>query len=94
MPPLSSNRAAWCVACTLGIAPTPGLVGQPPRPAPPKSFTLPAKHDVTLPNGMRLTFVPYGAVPLATVSLIIRTGAIDESADQVWLSKLMGDYWL
>jgi predicted Zn-dependent peptidase len=43
---------------------------------------------------MRLTFVPYGAVPLATVSLIIRTGAIDESADQVWLSKLMGDYWL
>lgn len=66
----------------------------PPAPAAPKDFTLPAKQELTLPNGMHVTVVPYGRLPLVTVSLVIRTGAIDEAADQVWLSKLMGDFLL
>lgn len=63
----------------------------PPAPAAPRPFTLPATRDTLLPNGMKVTLVPYGWLPLVTVSLIIRTGAIDEGADQVWLSKLMAD---
>jgi zinc protease len=64
----------------------------PPAPETPKDFKLPATHEFALPNGMRVTLVPYGRVPLATVSLVLRTGSIDESAQQVWLSKLVGDF--
>lgn len=64
----------------------------PPAPGTPKDFTLPAKHEFTLANGMHVTLVPYGRLPLTTVSLIVRTGSIDEGADQVWLSKLTGDF--
>jgi zinc protease len=64
----------------------------PPAPAAPKDFSVPAKHEFTLANGMHVTLVPYGHVPLATVSLDLRTGAIDESPQQVWLADLMADY--
>jgi zinc protease len=64
----------------------------PPAPGAPRDFTLPAKHEFTLANGMRVTLVPYGRVPLATVSLSLRTGAIDESPQQVWLADLMADF--
>lgn len=64
----------------------------PPPAAPAKDFALPVRQDFDLPNGMRVTLVPYGPLPLATFTLAIRTGAIDERADQVWVSKLMADY--
>jgi predicted Zn-dependent peptidase len=64
----------------------------PPPAAAPKDFALPAKHEFTLANGMHVTLVPYGRLPLATVVFDVRTGSIDESADQVWLAKLMGDF--
>lgn len=66
----------------------------PPAPAPAKDFVLPSRHEVSLPNGMRVTLVPYGTIPLTTISLVLRTGAIDEARDQVWVSKLMGDFLL
>jgi zinc protease len=65
-----------------------------PKPGPAKNFRVPARQDVTLPNGMKLTLVRFGSVPLATVSLILRTGAIDESPDQIWMSRLMSQYLL
>lgn len=61
----------------------------PPAPAAPAPFTLPATKETTLPNGMRVTLVPYGSLPLVTVRLVIRTGSIDEGPDQIWLSDLM-----
>jgi zinc protease len=64
----------------------------PPAPAAPKDFTVPAKHEFTLANGMHVTLVPYGRLPLATLSLDLRTGAIDESAQQVWLANLTADF--
>src|ERR1700730_2445813 len=65
---------------------------QPPAPAAPKDFRLPATRDFTLPNGMQVTLAQYGRLPLATVVLVERTGAIDEGPTQVWTSKLLGDY--
>jgi zinc protease len=64
---------------------------KPPAPAAEKGFTLPGLTTTSLANGMKVTAFPHGDVPLATVTLIIRTGAIDEGPDQVWLSKLMAD---
>ncbi|HZS61152.1 MAG TPA: pitrilysin family protein [Gemmatimonadaceae bacterium] len=63
----------------------------PPPPAAPRPFTLPKTQEITLANGMKVTLVPYGTLPLVTASVIIRTGAIDEGPDQVWLAGLMGD---
>ncbi|TMQ08301.1 MAG: insulinase family protein [Deltaproteobacteria bacterium] len=62
----------------------------PPPPAPPRPFALPQHQDVALDNGARITTVPYGAVPKATIELFIRGGASEDSAQQVWLSELMG----
>jgi len=64
----------------------------PPEPAPAKGFQVPAPRKFSLPNGLAVTFVPYGTVPKAMVRLAVRTGHIDEKANEVWLSDLMGDY--
>jgi predicted Zn-dependent peptidase len=100
--PLSKRAAAAALSAFL-LAPT-GLLAQgggatppaehetPPPAAAPKDFKLPATHEFTLANGMRVTLVPYGRLPLATISLVLRTGSIDEGPEQVWMSKLMGDF--
>ena len=63
----------------------------PPPLAPPKDFKLPARRDLTLPNGFKITLIPFGKVPKAAVYLSVRTGHIDEGANEVWLSSLTAD---
>ncbi|HTQ55207.1 MAG TPA: pitrilysin family protein [Bryobacteraceae bacterium] len=60
----------------------------PPQGPPPKPFHLAPTTDFVLPNGMRVTIVPYGVVPKVAIRAYVAAGAIDESAGQVWLSKL------
>ena len=60
----------------------------PPQSPPPKPFHLPATDDFTLPNGMKVTIVPYGVVPKIAVRAFVSAGAVNESAGQVWLSRL------
>jgi zinc protease len=94
------SPSALTVMLALTLLPVTSLHAQaapaakeaPPAPAAPKDFTLPAKHEFALPNGMHVTMVPYGRLPVATVSLVLRTGAIDENAQQVWLASLMADF--
>jgi zinc protease len=62
----------------------------PPPGGTPKDFTLPAKKQTTLPNGMRTTMVQYGTMPKAYVVLIIKTGNVHEASGQVWLPDLLG----
>jgi zinc protease len=57
----------------------------------PRDFKLPAKQQFTLPNGMKVTLVPFGATPKLDVQLVVRVGNVDETADQVWLADLMSD---
>jgi predicted Zn-dependent peptidase len=64
----------------------------PPAAGPAKDFQVPQPRKFTLPNGLGVTFVQYGAIPKVTVRLAVRSGHIDEAANQVWLSDLMGDY--
>jgi predicted Zn-dependent peptidase len=63
----------------------------PPAGGKPKDFTLPAKKEITLENGLKTTMVPYGAVPKVTVSLHIQTGNVHEKANEVWLADLTGN---
>ncbi len=64
---------------------------QPPALGTPKAFKLPPKKEITLANGMRVTFVPFGKIPKVTVLNAIRTGNIDEDAGHVWLSDVTGE---
>jgi len=78
----------------LAIAPTVAFAQQkqiPPAGGKPKDFTLPAKREFTLPNGMRVTLVPFGSVPKATVNLAIRVGNVDEGPNETWLADVTGD---
>lgn len=63
----------------------------PPPAGQPRDFRLPEKAELTLENGLEATLVAYGAVPKVAVRLVIRTGNIDEAADEVWLADLAGD---
>jgi len=64
---------------------------QPPPLGTPKPFTLPPKREFTLANGMRVTLVPFGTVPKASVYCVVRTGHIDEGANQVALADVTGE---
>lgn len=67
---------------------------QPPVGGTPKNFTVPSYKTVTLRNGMKVTLVPYGQTPKATVRLIVRTGSLNEPAGQVWISDFAADLLL
>lgn len=62
----------------------------PPTPSEARPFTLPAVTSYELPNGMKVTLVPYGKTPQVTVLAAVRTGNIDDGAN-VWLSDMTGD---
>ena len=71
-----------------------GLAAQtstPPAAAPAKPFKVPPRHQFKLPNGLTANLVPYGNIPKAQVSVIVRSGNLNEGANQVWLADLTGD---
>jgi zinc protease len=64
---LLTRRLALAAAALL-LAALPVGAQQPKREAPPplgtpKAFTLPPKREITLANGMKVTFVPFGTIP-------------------------------
>ncbi|MFD0862182.1 M16 family metallopeptidase [Sungkyunkwania multivorans] len=63
----------------------------PPKGSEPKGFTLPEKEVVTLDNGLNLVMVPYGAIPKATITIMVKAGNIHEKEDETWLPDLLAD---
>src|SRR5437660_102411 len=63
----------------------------PPAGGPPKPFTVPAHQTYALPNGMKVTLIPYGNVPNTTLYLSIDTGNIDDPKDLFGLADLVSD---
>jgi zinc protease len=63
----------------------------PPQPGAPRPYVVPATHDFALPNGLRVTLVPYGQIPKTAVQLVTYTGNAHEGPDQVWLADLAVD---
>lgn len=80
------------LAALIGSAPMAAQEKQqPPKGGTPKNFTLPKKQVVALDNGLTLVMIPYGSIPKASIRIHIKTGNINEGAEQVWLSDLMAD---
>lgn len=85
--------AAMMVLGTTGTAQTASR--QPPPPAgTPKDFRVPPRRTITLPNGLKVTMIPWGRVPKVAVGLQVRTGVIDEGPDEVTLSAVVADMLL
>ncbi len=63
----------------------------PPQGGTPKNFNLPEKEVVTFDNGLELVLIPYGSIPKASIRFSIKTGNINENAEQVWICDLMAD---
>ena len=61
----------------------------PPAGGPPKPFVFPKADTYTLPNGMKVTLVQYGAVPKVAIQAIVRAGALNENAEQRWISDMV-----
>jgi zinc protease len=63
----------------------------PPAGGPPKPFTVPAHESYALPNGMKVTLVPYGNIPKVSVSLVLRSGNINEAKEQLGVADITGE---
>jgi predicted Zn-dependent peptidase len=81
------------IACALlsSLLAAPAVAREaPPAPGIPRDFTLPGKDTVRLENGLSLTFLEYGNVPMVTLVASVRTGTIDDGGD-TWLPDLVMD---
>jgi predicted Zn-dependent peptidase len=65
----------------------------PPPGTAPKDFALPERDVRQLENGLKVTAVPFGSVPKATISVVVSAGNLNEG-DQTWLADLTGDFLL
>jgi zinc protease len=61
----------------------------PPAGGQPKAFVFPKADTYTLPNGMRVTLVQYGAIPKVAIQAIVRAGSLNEKAEQRWISDIV-----
>jgi zinc protease len=83
--------AAFAATVALFAAPIFAQQKQtPPAGGAPKPFTVPAHETYTLANGMKVTLVPYGNLPKVTLSLVVRTGNLNEPADMPGLADIAG----
>ncbi len=90
---MTKTRIAIALALAATLVAPASLAAQrqtPPAAAAPRDFQLPEGRSFTLPNGMQVSLIPFGTVPKAAVRLVVRSGNIDESAQQVWLADLTG----
>ncbi|MBC7947889.1 MAG: insulinase family protein [Chitinophagaceae bacterium] len=62
----------------------------PPSGGAAKDFKLSEKKNQKYTNGLKSTMVHYGNTPKTTISLVIKTGNVHETTDQVWLADLTG----
>lgn len=75
----------------LGIAPAVAQKQAPPEGGPPKAFTVPANETYSLPNGLKVTLVPYGNIPKTAINLAVDAGEINEGSGRTGVASLTTD---
>jgi zinc protease len=63
----------------------------PPEGGPAKAFTVPGHETYTLPNGLKVTLVPYGIIPKVTVDIMVVAGSADEGSAHQGVADLTAD---
>jgi zinc protease len=82
---------AASLASAQAPAPAPSQKQTAPAGGAPKPFNVPAHESYTLPNGMRVTLVPYGNIPKVAVSLAVRAGNLNEPQDVLGVADITGE---
>jgi zinc protease len=80
--------AAMIALCTLPLAAQEKQT--PPAGGPPKPFNVPAHESYVLANGMKVTLVPYGNLPKVTLSLVLRSGNLNDPNNMPGLADMAG----
>jgi len=80
--------AAMIALCTLPLAAQEKQT--PPAGGPPKPFNVPAHESYVLANGMKVTLVPYGNLPKVTLSLVVRSGNLNDPSNLPGLADMAG----
>ena len=62
----------------------------PPEGGTPKPFNLPARETLVLDNGLKVSFIEFGVVPKVAVSVVVRTGNLNEG-DDTWLADFTAE---
>jgi zinc protease len=75
----------------LGITPAMAQKQSPPEGGSPKAFRVPSNETYTLPNGMKVTLVPYGIIPKAAINLTVDAGEINEGTARTGVASLTTD---
>lgn len=75
----------------IGTVPAFAQKQTPPEGTPPKPFTVPANETYTLPNGLKVTLVPYGIIPKAAISVAVDAGNLNEGKNRVGVADLTGE---
>ncbi|HWY05447.1 MAG TPA: pitrilysin family protein [Candidatus Acidoferrales bacterium] len=75
----------------LGITPALAQKQAPPEGGSPKAFTVPTNETYTLPNGLKVTLVPYGIIPKAAINLAVDAGEINEGTARTGVASLTTD---
>jgi zinc protease len=87
----TSTKTLLAIGMTLMLAVFTNAQKQaPPQGTAPKPFTVPAHENYSLPNGTKVTLVPYGNLPKVTVSAVVSAGNLNEPAELTGLADLMG----
>jgi predicted Zn-dependent peptidase len=84
---LNIFRSGLIVAALLGAA---HAKESPPPVAAPRPFTLPQPSQLSLPNGLKVTLVEFGAVPKVTISAVVRIGT--DQPLKPWLPEFTADF--
>ncbi|MFD2165263.1 M16 family metallopeptidase [Thalassotalea euphylliae] len=79
--------AVFGVSASLAFSSQVFAKEKPPVGAEPSAFTVPETQSTSLPNGLKVTFIPYGSTPKVTVRLVTNTGNVDDNG-KVWLSDI------
>jgi predicted Zn-dependent peptidase len=78
-------------AFLIGMVPAFAQKQTPPEGTAPKPFAVPANETYTLPNGMKVTLVPYGIIPKAAISVAVDAGNLNEGKNRVGVADLTGE---
>jgi zinc protease len=63
----------------------------PPAGGPARAFNLPTHETYALPNGMKVTLVPYGNIPKVTINVTMRAGNLNEPKELLGVADIMGN---
>jgi zinc protease len=85
--------AAWLVLITsaFGVSVANAQKQTPPEGGPAKAFTVPASETYVLPNGLKVTLVPYGLIPKAALSVAVDAGGVNEGSNRIGVADLTAE---